>query len=140
MNDPLSSLHAPPPRYLLESDSSDEEGQGAYPETSRRPPRPTASLNPSIELNLNFSEVKCAVVGVGQAGLYLIRKAGAHRAVGDITTERGLVGRLYAMDEGVMVFMEEGESNEGISEVAVTLMNSLKARSWYVSPCDRSRS
>jgi hypothetical protein len=81
MEDPLSAVHDRPHRYLLDSDSEDEEGQGLYSPSASGPSRisklhisspPSAQV--SISSNGPFEEV---VLGIGQAGKYICRKFGA---------------------------------------------------------------
>lgn len=94
MNDPTSSFNLPPPRYLLESDSSDEEGQGDYSGAPRANPLAGTSGSPASK-PLRLADVRCqglqspgnagyaeVVVAVGQAGRYALRKLGMGKGHG----------------------------------------------------------
>jgi len=129
MNDP-SSIQAPPPRYLLESDSSDEEGQGAYPSSSRRLRQGTTKQIVSIHLDDYAGDVESLVVGVGQAGRYLARLLRANNVIGQVTTNDDIVGKAYRVEEGILMVMEECERPEGVFEVADEMLQSIKPRSW----------
>ncbi|WVN84993.1 uncharacterized protein L203_100130 [Cryptococcus depauperatus CBS 7841] len=113
MNDPLFSLAAPPPRYRLESDSSDEEGEGIYPggclageEKVRRRSRIV-----SVRLDAGGGRHQ-VVVGVGQAGRYLVKHMRRVDRVGDVTVDGREVGWVYrlgaagAVDECLVVWVD----------------------------------
>ena len=130
MNDALSPLRAPPPRYLLESDSSDEEGQGAYPSSSRKPARIAPSHTVQINLNSKTSEFALALVAMGQVGRYVIRKGGAGKVVGEVRTGDEVIGRFYEADGGIVVVMEERDGGEATFAIAGRLLRTIRARSW----------
>ncbi|EIW72233.1 hypothetical protein M231_05739 [Tremella mesenterica] len=101
MNDPFSSLDAPPPRYLLESDSSDDE----LPHSPTTPPPPTLSVtsNPS-------STPSELVLAISQAGRYLLRHLPPQNS--PATNLRFLhngdpIGRGIDMKETMVVMMED---------------------------------
>jgi hypothetical protein len=129
MIDPLSTIAAPPPRYLLESDSSDEEGQGAYAGGSVPKIRTAAP-----EISVRWTDavpgsLTGAVVGVGQAGKYLARRAGARMALLVVEIGGTTVGTGFAFGEdGILVVLEEME--KGAFEVVETLVGAVKAESW----------
>lgn len=135
MNDPSSASQAPPPRYLLESDSSDEEGQGAYPSTSRKPARARPTHDVSVQFIDQVGDVGCIAVSVGQAGRYLDRMTGARKAIGEVTSLGEVVGRALRVDGDLLLVMEEGEQSEGIYAVADKIVQTVKARSWCVKGC-----
>lgn len=140
MNDPTSSFYAPPPRYLLESDSSDEEGQGGYPGGSagaKAGPsgskRETASPKLASVVGLPGGAVYAeAVMAVGQSGRFLSRKAGnvgkqiARVVVGDDT-----VGKVIELgtDRVVLVALDDVDGEEAWS-LAKALVISIDAKRW----------
>lgn len=140
MFDPTSPLTAPPPRYLLESDSSDEEGQGAYPSTSHRPARaahrvsvrllsapsdPLAEPSPSPS---NAFLTGAGIVGIGQAGKYLLRRAGG-RPILELAVDGKRQGTGVAMDGGVVVAVQDGAA-EAAYDIVSQLAGIVKASSW----------
>ncbi len=163
--DPTQAINAPPPRYLLESDSSDEEGQGIYPSNSTSGPGPTSSRQkpdpksgstptpcsieykgpiPSSSSSLgDINDDVDLLLGVGQAGRYLLRLAGGLREEEDVAFEvvyGGVsVGRGYRLtstnsssSEGislVIVVDDHGVPAEGLHTIAETLIQSFKAHS-----------
>ncbi|KAK8853141.1 hypothetical protein IAR55_003842 [Kwoniella newhampshirensis] len=137
MNDPLSPLTVPPPRYLLESDSSDEEGQGTYPSSSTS--RPKIHLS-SSEITINFStaqpqpELEELVLGLGQAGKYITRSLGDKQAAGEVLVDGRLVGRGLKSGQGLLVVgLDEGDlGNEGVWGLAEKLIDTLKAKRWTI--------
>jgi hypothetical protein len=134
MEDPLSAVHDRPHRYLLDSDSEDEEGQGLYSPSASGPSRisklhisspPSAQV--SISLNGPFEEV---ILGIGQAGKYLCRKFGADGKVvikvGDeVVGSGGAVG-------GRLVLGINDEQVEDSHSLASSLLK-VETRSWYVA-------
>ncbi|WOO82015.1 uncharacterized protein LOC62_04G005518 [Vanrija pseudolonga] len=139
MLDPISSLKAPPPRYLLESDSSDEEGQGAYPAsaapTQRRaaPPAPVVSVSPlpgasASELPLKASS---AVVAIGQAGAYLLRRASSARPLLSVTLDSARAGTVFALDGGsALLALNELDSGDAAYAVVEAVLGVVAAESW----------
>jgi hypothetical protein len=135
MEDPLSSVHDRPHRYLLDSDSEDEEGQGIYSSTSSGPSRlsklhitPASSAQVSIS---NTGPVEEVILGNGQAGKYLCRKFGADGAVtvnvGDeVVGSGGNVG-------GRLVLGINDEMVEDLHSLAASLFE-VETKSWYVLP------
>jgi hypothetical protein len=137
MEDPLSAVHDRPHRYLLDSDSEDEEGQGLYPPSESGPSRlskikisnaPTAKV--SISTNGAYEEV---VLGIGQAGKYISRKFGGGAdvevKVGDeVVGKGGVVG-------GRLILGVNDESVEDLHALAGGLLK-VETKSWYapISP------
>ncbi|WWD19556.1 hypothetical protein CI109_104017 [Kwoniella shandongensis] len=135
MNDPLSPLTVPPPRYLLESDSSDEEGQGAYPSTSTSRGSKSQPLPPQISIILpEAGEVEELVIGLGQAGRYITRSSGKVEPEGEVRVDGRVVGRGLKGEEGVLVLgLDESELGyEAIWELAEKLIDKVKAKRWTV--------
>lgn len=139
MFDPTSPLTVPPPRYLLESDSSDEEGQGAYPSNSHRPARPFQQvvvrlLTPPSDPLADPSDSPlpslsgAGIVGVGQAGKYLLRRAPG-RSVLEVTVDGKRQGRGVAIDGGVVVAVQDGAA-EAAFEIVKQLAVLIEASSW----------
>lgn len=136
MNDPISPLTAKPPRYLLESDSSDEEGQGAYASSSRtKPPvaQPTISWDPS-DGDAHGQEVDEVVIGVGQAGKYIAKKAGL-AGNGDLglvlhgARGKRVVARAWRSESGWIASAEEAQGEQAWT-VAQALTARLKTKRW----------
>jgi hypothetical protein len=137
MYDPTSPLTAPPPRYRIESDSSDEEGQGAYPSSAHRPGPPLPSVKiallPVDPADPNPPSVSgAAVIGIGQAGKYLLRRAGG-RPIFQVTVGGRPAGMGVAVDGGVVVALQDGPA-EAADETVKQIAGVLKASSWYVVP------
>lgn len=136
MFDPTSTVSAPPPRYLLESDSSDEEGQGQYGGASGgvRAPKlrvsaPEIALRP---LGAGFApplQVQSAVVGVGQAGSYLLRSTGG-RAKPLFSIEAGgdRLGTAVQTEDGLLVAVKDGKD----WDVVRKLLDNVQASKWWV--------
>jgi hypothetical protein len=130
MNDILSPLDAPPPRYLMESDSSDEEGGGQYPGSSSRLKQPTRARNVAVTCN-GGGEYENAVVGVGQAGRYLSGLGGLAREEAVEVLEDGkTIGRGWGYEAGILIDVEDGDVGTGW-KVASTLLKEVKAKKWY---------
>lgn len=135
MIDPLSTLSAPPPGYLLESDSSDEEGQGVYGDRQAIPKIRTAT---SVAVQWLDGPVPASsvIVGVGQAGTYLARRANARMAVLRVEvngTNAGTGFALGADGEGLLVVLSDrDDKGEAAFEVVERLTASVKAQNWCV--------
>ncbi|WVO12538.1 hypothetical protein L204_100138 [Cryptococcus depauperatus] len=113
MNDPLFSLAAPPPRYRLESDASDEEGEGIYPGGCLAGREKARRRIVSVRLDVGGGDAgggrHHVVVGVGQAGRYLVKHMRRVDRVGDVTVdgrEMGWVYRLGAVDGCLVVWVD----------------------------------
>jgi len=148
MNDPLSPLTAPPPRYLLESDSSDEEGQGFYPSSSSKAPRDL----PTISVNLEFDDTNQAgqlvdetFIGIGQAGRYIIRKAGLSRTNPQLELKVKDGAKTRSIGSGWkipissssssiwIIAVEEEQDHRAAWEIARRIKDQIQAKSWYGS-------
>ncbi|WWC91654.1 uncharacterized protein L201_006600 [Kwoniella dendrophila CBS 6074] len=134
MNDPLSALTAPPPRYLLESDSSDEEGQGTYAGSSK----PKIRLQNEIDVQLTgFGEQEEAeevIIGIGQSGRYISRSIQGEQS-GSIKIGARNIGSIFNVRGGKsrLILVEEGDLNgEESWQVVKALMNQVKAKKWTV--------
>jgi hypothetical protein len=151
MDDPLSNLHDRPPRYLLESDSSDEEGQGMYPGAgpSKSKSQPKIAL-PKQDARLTWTQgtpaqIHSVILGVGQAGRYLLRRtglepksrtaaAGADRSA-DAEVKLGdrRIGQGYVADGTLVLSVAEGlDSQDVLYGLARNLIEGLPAASWLV--------
>jgi hypothetical protein len=128
MEDPLSPLTAPPPRYLVESDSSDEEGQGQYPGSSSRRTKPVETHH--LVLNVSVSEeYDNALIGVGQAGKYLARLHGESESGLCLECSGKVIGRGRIAGRDLLVGVEEVDA--GLSwEVARKMISGIKPRRW----------
>ena len=139
MNDPTAVISAPPPRYLLESDSSDEEGQGEYAaSSSRRGARSKSS--PEVRINWEGAEaqkgLKEVVIGIGQSGRYLRRKTGgkgSEKAAVTLTLGGEEVGRGWVIEGMVLMLLEEAEGDEAW-RIVEKVTAEVKAERWYVHP------
>ncbi|KLT45795.1 hypothetical protein CC85DRAFT_282425 [Cutaneotrichosporon oleaginosum] len=134
MYDPTSPLTAPPSRYRIESDSSDEEGEGAYP-SSTRPSRPSPSAAVQIVLlpidpaNPNpLSATGAAVIGIGQAGKFLLRLVSG-RPIFRVEVGNRPAGMGIAVDGGVVVALQDGPA-EAAANIVTEVATTLKASSW----------
>jgi hypothetical protein len=134
MDDPTISLNAPPPRYLLESDSEDEEGQGIYGSSGSGPSRPkirVAQYPVTVQWTDSKVDFDHVVLGVGQAGAWLRRKVGNGEGV--VKVQRGEEGLGMGMQvERVLVVEIKDVDNEGVWEVAESLRESINAKQWCV--------
>ncbi|WVF73039.1 hypothetical protein IAT40_007857 [Kwoniella sp. CBS 6097] len=157
MNDPLSPLVAPPPRYLLESDSSDEEGQGEYPHpdhqhqhqqqgSSRNRPKPKLRIKRDIALDVADAAVDedgQVFIGMSQAGRYLKKITGtgtssnsgsANQVQGEIKVDDVVIGSIWAIGKAVrVVSLDESDlSGEEVWEIVRLLKEKIKAKKWTV--------
>ncbi|ODN95168.1 hypothetical protein L198_04555 [Cryptococcus wingfieldii CBS 7118] len=133
MNDPLSALSAPPPRYLLESDSSDEEGQGAYP-GSAPASRPKIQLDqPPATVTLpTGGTVEGTVVATGQAGRFLLKHLPAPTgSEGVIKIGDEKVGVIRAFEKELVVLVDDGDlSHESVWAIAKKLVEDIQSPQW----------
>ena len=133
MEDPLSAVHDRPHRYLLDSDSEDEEGQGIYSPSTSGPSRLSnlhitspASAPVTISSPGPFEEV---ILGIGQAGKYLSRKFGADGKV-EVKVGEEVVGTGGVVG-GRLVLGVDDEQVEDLHSLATSLLN-VKTKYWYV--------
>ena len=140
MNDPLSPFDVPPPRYLLESDSSDEEGQGIYGAGSSKPRRPAVSPSITVEHAVQADlggagEVREVVLGVGQAGKYLLRKflaSSSTPATLVVRLDSTVVGRGYKVG-GALVLSVDAKLEDGIlHDLSRKLLEAYPTATWSV--------
>lgn len=133
MEDPLSAVHDRPHRYLLDSDSEDEEGQGLYSPSASGPSRMSKlhissrpSANVSISSSGPYEEI---ILGIGQAGKYLCRKFGAD---GKVVIKVGdeVIGTGGAVG-GRLVLGINDEVVEDLHSLATSLLK-VETKSWYV--------
>jgi hypothetical protein len=138
MNDPSSAFNAPPPRYLLESDSSDEEGQGGYPGGStshggRQGKASTKAHSVRVVGSTVQRAVPEAVVGVGQAGRYLFRKLGlthsAQEAQATVELDGGKCGTIAYVNGAALICLEEQDGEEAWA-VGKGLGDTVRAEKW----------
>ncbi|OXH27123.1 hypothetical protein J008_04846 [Cryptococcus neoformans] len=142
MNDHLAALNAPPPRYILESDSSDEEGQGAYPGSST--PKPKISIDtPPVEVSVirgtGNEEVRDLILALGQAGKYLKKHLGVsgsavgQEEVGKVVVGGRQAGQGWKVGEGLVFSVNEANlPHEAVWEIAQKLLANVKAQSWTI--------
>jgi hypothetical protein len=115
MNDPGSALQAPPPRYLLESDSSDEEGQGEYADSSSRrrtQPQPVAEARIEWTIERARDNVSEMVIGIGQAGRYLKRKMGQGADAMKVLHGSAQVGTGSLKEGCLLVLLDDAEGED----------------------------
>ncbi|WVR07745.1 hypothetical protein IAU60_004788 [Kwoniella sp. DSM 27419] len=136
MNDPLSPLTAPPPRYLLESDSSDEEGQGTYPGSGPSSSRPKIRQAQTIDdPAVAGGAVSHVVLGIGQAGRYLLKHVQAQTpATGEaIKVDGSEVGSIRTVGGIRLVIIEEnGLKGETVWDLASALTEAVQAEQWTI--------
>lgn len=134
MIDPLSPLTAPPPRYLLESDSSDEEGQGVYGghHASRTSPAPGPRVQVLPLGDDPLPAVDSVVVGVGQAGKYLLRRAGARQAVLEVELDGHRLGAAFVVPGGLFIGLHDADKGDAAFSVVQELTTLVKAKNWWV--------
>ncbi|ODO05696.1 hypothetical protein I350_04756 [Cryptococcus amylolentus CBS 6273] len=133
MNDPLSALSAPPPRYLLESDSSDEEGQGAYPGSAPASRPKIQPDQPPVTVTLPTSgTVEGAVVAIGQAGRFLLKHLpGPTGSEGVIKIGDDKVGVIRAFENELVVLVDDGDlSHENVWAIANKLVQDIQSPQW----------
>ncbi|WWC71948.1 uncharacterized protein I206_105907 [Kwoniella pini CBS 10737] len=138
MNDPLSSLTAPPPRYLLESDSSDEEGQGNYPNYNEgESSKPKIRLNNDLQVSIDGidgQELNEVITGIGQSGKCTTRLTHAQR-IGNVKIGQKITGHVYrSRSEKISIIsLEESDLNhEEIWELIKALIEKVKAKKWII--------
>lgn len=139
MNDPTSSISAPPPRYLLESDSSDEEGQGAYGASSSSSLRQTDRFPPSSTSvriqwigNAKDANATACVLGIGQAGRYILRKAGTGRSRDDVKIILGdaEIGKGWMVGQTLLLVINDDMSGETAWEISKALIQEIQVEKW----------
>jgi hypothetical protein len=134
MEDPLSAVHDRPHRYLLDSDSEDEEGQGLYSPSASGPSRISklhiSSPPPAQVLISSNGPYEEVVLGIGQAGKYLSRKFGKD---GKVVVKVGdeVVGSGGAVG-GRLVLAINDELVEDLHSLAASLLK-VETKSWYVT-------
>lgn len=130
MDDPATALNIPPPRYLLESDSEDEEGEGLYGAgVSQRPKISVEPLPVSVRWTDEARAYEHVIVAVGQASRYLKRKIGGSYGVLTITRGEDLMGEGIEVEETLVVSVTE-EEGEGVWELARAIKEAVKSESW----------
>ncbi|ORX40648.1 hypothetical protein BD324DRAFT_611632 [Kockovaella imperatae] len=133
MNDPLSPLTVPPPRYLLESDSSDEEGQGSY--LASRLKTASASV-PSFSIQWADAESSfdTVVVSTGQAGKYIARKAGASSPCLTMLMDSEVMGHGYRCAQDLIIVLDDeiDEAQPAVWEGANALLG-VQANKWIIA-------
>lgn len=137
MEDPLSAVHDRPHRYLLESDSSDEEGQGLYTVTESGPSKSKSTLKPltssDIEISGPWEAYDEVILGVGQAGRYLIKSFGVV-GKGDVQIKAGgtVLGSGWAAGKRLLLSVDEGGMEESLHSIAQALIDKAGQKSWLV--------
>ena len=136
MNDPSAAFYAPPPRYLLESDSSDEEGQGDY--AGSHPHHAIGSSSKSTPLAAavagwdSSKAISHAIVGVGQAGRYLYRKFGLSGQDGaEVQLNKRPAGIIVLKAGCAVISLEEQDGAEAWA-VLRALVDAVTAEKWCV--------
>lgn len=150
MEDPLSSLHDRPHRYLLESDSSDEEGQGLYggigPESASGPstkPKIRTTSSDTVVITINGDEGRWAtateiLVGLGQAGRFLSRKFGL-KGTPDVEVKMGsvVVGSGWTLGTRLVLALDDQQVHQDqLHDLATVLLRKAPdGATWYVFVC-----
>jgi len=135
MEDPLSSVHDRPHRYLLDSDSEDEEGQGIYytesgPSSSRLSKIKISTASPEpITISGTHESYDEIILGIGQAGKYLLRKLGGE--VVEVKVGDEVVGSGGVEGGRLVLWVDDGLVGD-IHSLAEDLLK-LQTRSWYVA-------
>ncbi|KAK4685417.1 hypothetical protein P7C73_g4731, partial [Tremellales sp. Uapishka_1] len=133
--DPTNPLSVPPPRYLLESDSSDEEGAGVYPSAG---PSKANKVAPAQQVTISHiipvKKYSHVIIGVGQAGRYAARKAGINLRDGDgvcceISLGDRTLGRGHLATDTLLIVVED-EKGETPFAVADKVLSTFPATSW----------
>lgn len=141
MEDPLSAVHDRPHRYLLESDSSDEEGQGLYGSNDSGPSKLKPTSTPvlsvqDIEINDNGPWDTCdeILLGVGQAGRYLVKTlGGGQKADVEIRAGDSPLGSGWMVGKRLVLSMDDGGLDSSLHAVAQALVNKAGNKPWYVT-------
>jgi hypothetical protein len=130
MNDPATSLNVPPPRYLLESDSEDEEGEGLYGGgIAQRPKINVQPLAVSVRWTDEARVYGHVTVAVGQASRYLKRKLGVSYGVLTIDRAGDPIGEGIEVEDALVISIKEEES-EGVWELARAIRQAVQADIW----------
>ncbi|TXT05940.1 hypothetical protein VHUM_03701 [Vanrija humicola] len=134
MLDPIASLKAPPPRYQLESDSSDEEGQGAYPASSaaaaRRPAAPAAEVSLAGLPGAAKLTATSAVVAIGQAGAYLLRRASSASPALAVHVGPARKGTVFALGGDAALLALEDVDGDAAHALVDAVISAIGASSW----------
>lgn len=147
MEDPLSQLHDRPHRYLLESDSSDEEGQGIYgtnesgPSTIPKPKIQTSQEYTVDDVDItggSWDSYEEIILGVEQSGRYLVRRLGV-KGDADVTVNVGgrTMGSGWGIGRRLLLIMGEGEQ-ETLHILAHALLANSGTRPWSVHCGERA--
>ena len=138
MEDPLSAVHDRPHRYLLESDSSDEEGQGLYTTHESGPSKsksPTALSVNEIEFTGSWDAYDEVILGVAQAGRYLSKTfSGSKAGKGDVEIKAGgtALGNGRGVGKRLLLAVDEQGLETSLHTIARALVNKAGGKSWYV--------
>lgn len=141
MEDPLSPLHDRPHRYLLESDSSDEEGQGVYGASGSGPSTSKPKIQTSAPYTVEDIEISGdswdtyeeVILGVGQAGRYLHRKLlGARVNSTFVVKSRGeALGSGFELGGRLLLCIDEGQQ-DNLHIIAQALLEKAGSIPWSV--------
>lgn len=133
MEDPSGPARGSAHRYLLESDSEDDEEQG-YLSSKDGPSKPKIRIESQpfvlrhVNPNQQYDQV---VIGVGQAGGYLERKLGVKQSGLTVLQGANSVGRGFEIGSTLLLSVNEVD-NEDVWSLARTLQEGLQASSWFV--------
>lgn len=136
MEDPLSAVHDRPHRYLLESDSSDEEGQGLYTVTESGPSKSKSNSNPlssgDIEITGSWESYDEVVLGAGQAGRYLAKSFGVAVKKGDVEINAGgtVLGSGWTVGKRLLLSLDEGGLEQSLHSISQALVNKAGGKPW----------
>jgi hypothetical protein len=124
----LSPHTLAPARYTLESDSEDEEGQGAYAGVEAVRPQ-TASVRVKVSSELK-EPVQRLIVAIGEAADYVEQLADGEDA-GNIEINGETSGRVIELGSGqLLVLFEQDLPLEVCHPVAQELMSAFPIPTW----------
>jgi hypothetical protein len=126
MEDPSSTIHDRPYRYLLDSDSEDEL---EVPESGPSSSRLSKIKITQAEVSLTGAEgsYEEVIIGVGQAGKYLFRKLGVEGRV-EAKLGEEVVGSGGAIGGRLVLSVDEDVGD--LHALAKGLLSKVKTKSW----------
>ena len=134
MNDPSSSARGSAHRYLLESDSEDDQEDQGYFTSKAGPSRPKLQVESQpfvlrhVNPNQQYDQV---VIGVGQSGRYLERKLGVKQSSVTILQGENSVGSGFDTGSTLVLSVNEVD-NEDVWQLAKVIQEGVQASLWYV--------
>jgi len=126
MEDPSSTIHDRPYRYLLDSDSEDEL---EVPESGPSSSRLSKIKITQVEVSLTGAEgsYEEVIIGVGQAGKYLLRKLGVEGKV-EVKLGEEVVGSGGVIGGRLVLSVVEDVGD--LHSLAKGLLSKVQTKSW----------